>query len=278
MKKPTTIIIAIILLTGIVFGQSLWSDFIKTEFTITDVVPICDRENYVWKEWDDSAGVLSEWDALTSCYEPEGIPKICCPEGYKCGYTLPPTEDNYMKCYESTQLIEYCEDYINDTECESAPPEIAARSIDMAGDTNTPEGVCEEGYSEINSSDPNCIRYSSCMCYWDHTEGKCSAGVEYSGWYCDYPGVDPEEPNDDDGICVLKKGSVVGNCQEDDFIRITWNREWVGTGSPPSECSGSFTRNIPCPTRLIFFTILSFALTVIMITGAYAFLRYKKRR
>jgi len=276
MKKSITFVIGFLLLVSFVYAQSLWSDFISTEFEITDVVPICDRQNYVWKEWDDSAGVLNEWDALTSCYESDGAPQICCPEGYKCGYMLPPTDDDYMKCYKSSAVVDYCEDYTDQVECESAPPEVAARSVEITRDINTPENICEDDYIEINSTDPNCIRYSNCLCYWDGTQ--CDSGIEYSKWYCDYPGIDPDPPIGEDGICVLKKGSVTGNCQEDDFIRITWTREWFGTGSPPDECSGSFTRNIPCPTRLIFFTVLSFALTVVMIIGAYTFLRYKKRR
>jgi hypothetical protein len=267
-----------ILMVSFVYAQSLWSDFITTEFTITDVAPVCDRENYLWKEWDEAEGTLNEWDAMTSCYELNGVPQICCPEGYKCGYALEPTNDNYMKCYESREIIDYCEDYTEQIECESAPPEIGARSVESTRPPGFSENICEDDYKEINSTDPNCIRYSNCLCYWDGAEGKCESGIEYSKWYCDYPGADPEEPRGEEGICVLKKGSVTGNCDEDDFIRITWTREWVGTGSAPLECSGSFQRNIPCPTKLFFFTTISFILTTFMIAGVYAFLCCKKRK
>lgn len=273
MKKTTLLIIATLILINAVHAQVPWSQPITTEFEITDVVPICDKENYVWKKWNSGSSSLEEWDSLTHCYETTGIPQICCPQGHTCGYTLDPTDDNYMKCIKTTTLINYCQDYTNKAECESDTEEVAANSIKAINDANTPQGVCEEDYKETNNT--YCKRFSNCLCYWDDTEG-CNAGVEYSKWYCDYPGNDPDPPTGEDGICILKKGTVTGDCEDDQFIRITYDRQWVGTGTPPLECNGSFTRSIPCPTKLIFFTITSLIIAIAIIITIYS-LSHTKR-
>ncbi|OGJ16944.1 hypothetical protein A3K73_02010 [Candidatus Pacearchaeota archaeon RBG_13_36_9] len=258
-------------------AAATWKGLASTEFDIADTVPVCDMENYVWKKWEN--GVLREWDAFSWCYESNGVPNICCPSGYECGRNLDINNPNYMKCYQSTSVKEICEDYTEQTECNSAPPEVSARSIAKIGDSNYPSGICADDYIEINSTAP-CVRYADCLCKWSTTDNTCSAAVEYSGWYCHYPGDDPDEPTDENGICLLKKSSIEGDCQEDSFIKIKWEREWITDPADPTpaptECTGSFFRTIPCPARLMFFTTISFIAAAGVIITIYV-LRHKKR-
>jgi len=275
MKKIMLLIIGVLLLVSVAYAQVIWGGKASTEFEIADTVPVCDRENYIWKQW--VGGELKEWDAFSWCYEPTGMPNICCPYEYECGYNLDIDDTNYMRCYQSTSLKEICEDYTGQIECESAPPEVSARSIARIADNHYPSGICADDYVDINSTAP-CVRYADCLCKWNSTDNTCSAGVEYSGWYCHYPGQPPNTPTPEDGICVLKRGSIEGNCQEDSFIRIKYERQWVSVSNAPApaECIESFSRTIACPTRLAFFTAVSFIISLGIVIFIYV-LKHKKR-
>ncbi len=291
MKKLNIVIISLLVaaffLASYAYADTLWSEGIRKEFEVANVVPLCDRESWVWKNW--SEGELKQWSSLTRCYEDTGTPPICCPEGYVCKYDVDPSDPNFMKCIPVTYVLNYCEEYaislfgseaVAKAECESAPPKIAADSISRIQDY--PEDICKEGYREINNSDSNCFRYTNCLCYWEN--GNCSSGVKYSPWYCDVPGDDDDKKVDDgtDGICVLEKSSVQGDCSKDsDFITITWQRVWksatAGAIAPP-ECAEGVSRNIACPSKLAFFTILSFFVTAVVIVVIYAFKSSRKKR
>jgi len=295
-KILTLLLIGTLFLVGYAYAAPIWSDRISKEFEVTTPVPVCDRESWIWKKWDVTSGELKQWDSLTSCYEEDGVPPICCPTGYECAYDIDPSDPNYMHCVAVTYVLNYCEDYTiavfgsEDTtkaECKSAPPKVAANSVGRVKDF--PAGVCNEGYREINKSNKNCFRYASCLCNWydpdplDGVPGSCNPSVENSKWYCDNPGDDDDDEIDDgtDGTCILEKSGIEGDCKESDYITITWQKIWkpvtVGAAAP-AECTGSKSRSIACPSRLIFFTIFSFAAAVAITIFVYVLKFSRKKR
>ncbi len=269
-------------------APSIWSDSISKEFEIVYDTPVCYRDTWVWKWWE--AGELKETSSLTSCYRADGTPNICCPEGHICEFD-DPTDENYMKCVPVSYVINYCEDHtislhgsesVADAECNSTPTKIAANSIGRLQDY--PAGVCSDDYREINKSNPLCSRDVDCHCYWNAEEDKCQPGLKKWLEICDVPGNPHDHivPDQTDGTCIYNNTDIQGDCSKDsDFITITWQRIWqpVTTGATaPAECTGTRSRSIGCPSKLTFFTLLSFFAVAVVIIVIYAFKSSRKKR
>jgi len=256
-------------------GSVTWGGLAITEFQIVGTAPVCDQEDLVWRQWmgeDD----MQEWNAMVDCYRNNGVPgPICCPVGYECGYNLNPSDPNYMKCYISEEVIDNCEDYTEEEECNSDTFRVAARSVAATG--NFPSGICEDGYRDSHPTIPDCERETECICFW--RGGSCHPGVKYSPWpLC---GGNPNEYDPkENGICVLEKGDSTGDCETDNFLTIEWVRKWMeGEDDIPEDkeaCDGRFIRTIPCPAKLAFFTTLSFLTAITIIIFIYV-LKHKKR-
>ncbi len=282
------IIFGIMLLVNIVYAQVIWGNPINGEFEILYADPVCERTSSTssWKQWNSAEGKVEEWttseEGDQSCYQPTGVPgPFCCPEGYDCNYYgVDITDDDYLNCVPTLYEYNSCEDYTTERlggaaedACTSADPSHAAKSIVDSGQQD--EAVCENNHFILDPS--GCLVYTSCVCKWDSDEDKCYGDVRYSECYDPTTG-DPD-PDVGNGNCTRKSSILSGDCDTGDFITMQWNVIWEGDNPVPASCPvGTTTKTIKCPIQLVFFTIFSFFISLIIIVFIYFLLYFKKKR
>ena len=171
-KKLFLLVVSVILIMPLIYGDVIWSDETGTEFTtvFSEKNPMClnDKNSAGWWE-NDSEGNWHFWNSTKDCYRENGVdlwgnPKHdCCPFNWKC------VKENSNYVCRLCENITSCDDYDNPDDCNNDICNVAILEIER----KEGEGFCRGNYTEHEG---NCIKYiDNCRCEWNETDGKCIA-------------------------------------------------------------------------------------------------------
>ena len=303
-KKLFLLVVSVILIMPLIYGDVIWSDETGTEFTtvFSEKNPMClnDKNSAGWWE-NDSEGNWHFWNSIQDCWRADGVdrhgnPKTdCCPFREECVQE----NSNYVCKSEPCENITSCVDYDNPDDCNNDICNVAILEIER--ETKI-EGFCNGSYKSYNESSGCYDFITNCICKWDYDKGKCLSKYTYdekcgsgssrkllANCYreilektnCTSGGVIFERFNeyltnetgsiltcDDDADC---KGYVY---VEDDLIYCN-----VSRGLCETKYCKPGTVEYPCLSEALvsFFTITSLVIAIIIIVVFYLVIANKKR-
>ena len=224
--------------------------------------PYCvDGKNWIFHdELNQTFLTSSEGD----CFRENGYAgrKSCCTPGKECI-----VKNGLGTCSEYVNMfITSCSEYTNQNDCENDRYNIAELSISkIVGIDNFCGSVTDVSYfGELTFA-------HSCRCEWKTNTGE---GECISRW-------NTNTSNNDGvsichGSCQVTTAKVVGNCSIDDYRIEYIESTWMGSeGDCKQYCrEGSSQVKIPCGgvVTLDFFNIVTFLVSLILITLGYLFL------
>jgi len=279
--KFQLLVLAIILVLSVVSAEILWGDYASTDFTTTTDRPICINGEQ-WKTWDAIAKEYVYTDSFEDCYKPgppAGYPTAkCCVYGEAACDILSGVCD--------LEPVLYCENYLDQESCEEPDFGVPEATLERTKGEN----FCESSYSYINELGETCEIYIlECSCKWIDSETGCIGHYTPSDPVC-YGDENPEiNPG---GGCSIDVSEKIDECDTKGFITYYWTAIWEGGNNCviDSDCEPGYfcdaglcreeecvdgERKIKCATKLLFFTLTTFLITIMIIVIIY-FIKQKR--
>lgn len=259
MKKLILLIIVGMIVINLVYAQGFdWGRNTQRDFSVNNNFYECVENGEVWKSSDGTTDPSSE-----DCYREDnpGIDsytRTCCPSEKTC-------DTGAGECILSDPVINFCDDYDNENDCENANSGIAEATIDR--NTNG-KGSCG---LQIYDQSLACNVLVNCLCSWREDEDgieSCMAIESSTTGNCDN-----SNNNGKSGLCIRSVGKIIGDCDVDDERTYFVNATWQGDDIPSkkAECQ-STSQAVPCADSIIklpMFGFINLLVACLVIFGYY---------
>ena len=270
VKRDVILVIGMVLISLGFVGAADWSEEYGVNYRVGGADFLCDRTTETGSSfWVDRGGNAVEVGVNdVSCLRSDngdGEP-TCCPIGKTCDVDSEVCEDD----------LNTCEDYDKD-DCDGAPIEVAVRTVEIQDHRG--DAWCGSGRIEPSVDNPGeQVIIGPCHCEWNDGADECQ------GAWDETPVDSGGNPGGSGGVCLESSRTVSGNCDENEFITVAFNRTYrVGGMSysedPARKCIDE-TKQVPCGTPLVklpFFTWINLIILVVILIVFYAVWKGKKR-